>query len=406
MNIHIDMKRSAPILCAIPMALLCSFDEARADEGDALNFSVSQAIRYESNLYRLADDEEAPERKRHDTVSETGVGMKFDRLYGRQRILVDLNLLSARYAIHGDLDHDSPDARLAWEWEFGNRWSGVVSQTYRERLIGFDEASGAKRNINAYSRSLVSADYWWHPRWAIGAGFARTRSRFDEAVSDASEFDANTVDLNLTYRPPTPGNRAVLTLRNTDGQYPNRPPVAGSIRDYRQQEVRLGGEWQLTGATRLSGYIGQTRVDYRLAPNRDFSGAIGRLGVVWKPTVKTSVDLSVRREVGAQQDVAANYAITDAVLLAPKWSVSDKVTLGAGLEWRRRDYDGDPQLGGSGATRSKPSDSSYRYGLHAEYQPIRALTLGLGLQRQVRDGSNSLSGYEANMAELSARFQF
>lgn len=406
MNIYIDMKRSAPILCAIPMALLGFLDEVRADEGDALNFSVSQAIRYESNLYRLADDEEAPERKRHDTVSETGVGMKFDRLYGRQRILADLNLLSARYAIHGDLDHDSPDAKLAWEWELGNRWSGVASQTYRESLTGFDEAGGTRRNINRYSRALVSADYWWHPRWAVGAGFARTRSRFDQAVSDASEFDANTVDLNLSYRSPTPGDRAVLTLRNTEGQYPNRPPIAGSIRDYEQQEIRLGGEWQLTGATRLSGYIGQTRVDYRLAPQRDFSGTIGRLGLLWKPTVKTSVDLSVRREVGAQQDVAANYAVTEAVSLAPKWAVTDKVTLGAGLEWRRRDYRGDPEFDGIGATRAKPTDRSYRYGLHGEYRPTRALSFALGLQRQVRDGSNSLSGYSANTAEVSMRFQF
>ncbi len=399
------MRYFSSITCVMTFASVCVHQVARADEGDALNFSVSQSIRYESNLYRLDDGERAPENKAHDTVSETGIGLKFDRRYGRQRLLADLNLVSARYAVHSDLDHDRPDARLAWEWQLGNRWSGELSHLYRESLTGFDEAGGSERNLNAYARTHASADFWWHPRWAVGAGFAHTRSRFDRSDADAAEFDADTVDLNLTYRPPT-GNRVVLKLRDTDGQYANRPAVAGSIRDYRQQEVRLGGEWQLSGATRVSGYIGRTRLEYRLAPERDFHGTIGRLGVVWDATAKTSVELSARREIGAQQDLAANYAVTDALRLAPRWNVTDKVSLGAGLEWRRRDYRGDPDLIGAGAVREKPEDRSRRYGLHAEYRPMRALSFAFSVQRQERDGSRSLRAYSADTADLSMRFRF
>ncbi|MCK9986467.1 MAG: hypothetical protein AzoDbin1_02939 [Azoarcus sp.] len=392
-------------MCAITLTSMFLHETAGADEGDALNFDVSQSIRYESNLFRLADDERAPENKAHDTVSETGIGMKFDRHYGRQRLLADLNLVSARYAIHGDLDHDRPDAKLAWEWGLGDRWSGELSHAYRETLTGFDEAGGTRRNMNAYTRTHASADYWWHPRWAVGMGFAHTRSRFERSDADVAEFDADTVDVNLIYRPPT-GNRVVLTLRDTEGEYPDRPEVAGSIRDYRQQEVRLGGEWRLSGATRVSGFIGRTRVSYRLAPERDFTGTIGRIGVVWDATAKTSVELSVRREIGARQDLAANYAVTEAVRLVPKWEVTDKVTLGAGLEWRRRDYRGDPELLGGGVVRERPADNSYRYGLTAEYRPLRALSFAFGVQRQVRDGSRSLSGYSANTADVSMRFRF
>ncbi|MCC4116423.1 outer membrane beta-barrel protein [Aromatoleum toluclasticum] len=399
------MKPSKSIMCALALSSAMLHEGAAADEGDALNFSVSQSIRYESNLFRLDDGERAPENKAHDTVSETGVGMKFDRRYGRQRFLADLNLVSARYAIHNDLDHDRPDAGLAWDWQLGDRWSGELGHAYRETLTPFDEAGGTERNMNAYTRSHVSADFWWHPRWAVGAGFAHARSRFDRDDADLAEFDADTVDLNLTYRPPT-GNRAVLTLRDTDGEYVNRPAVPGSIRDYRQQEVRLGGEWRLSGATRVSGFIGRTRVEYRLAPERDFRGTVGRVGLVWDTTAKTSVDLSVRREIGAQQDLVANYAVTEAVRLAPKWNVTEKVSLGAGLEWRRRDYRGDPELVRTGGAREKPTDSSYRYGLHAEYRPQRALSFAFSVQRQERDGSRSLGGYSANTADLSMRFRF
>ncbi|BAL23271.1 hypothetical protein AZKH_0935 [Azoarcus sp. KH32C] len=360
-------------------------------------------MRYESNLYRLSDGEAAPEGRKSDTVSETGLGLKFDRVYGRQHLLADLDFVSARYAIHKDLNHDSPDALLSWDWALGNRWSGVLSYLYRESLTGFDEAGGTTPSLNQYSRAQATADYWFHPSWAVGLGFAHTRNRFDGFERDVAEYDADTVDANLTYRPAT-GNRLVLTLRDTEGQYPNRPAVEESIRDYRQQEVRLGGDWQLTGATRLSGFIGRTRVDYRLAPDRDFTGTIGRLAVIWEPTVKTSLTAAVRREIGAQQDLAANYAVTEAISVSPRWKVSDKVTLGAGMEWRRRDFRGEP-LGGD-STQARPTDRSRRYGLTAEYKPLRALSVALGLQRQVRDGSNQVGGYAANIADLSLHFQF
>ena len=399
------MKHSTPIVGVISVSLICLLDAARADEGDALNFYVGQAFRHESNLFRVADESAAPDGKQYDRISETTVGLKFDRTYGRQHIFADLSLLSERFDVHSKLNHDSPDIRLGLGWELGNRWSGVVSHSYQESLIGFDETAARERNLNTYERSLATADFWWHPRWATGVGVARTRNRFDQDELAQSEFESHSVEANLTYRPPT-GNRVILTLRDTDGEYPNRPAVAGSIREYRQREVRLGGEWQLTGATGLTGFIGRTRVEYEHAPDRDFSGTIGRISVLWRPTVKTSVEATVRREVGAQQDRTTNYAIVDAVTLSPRWLVTEKVAVGAGLEWRRRDFRGEPLLPGLEPIRGKAAERSHRYRLYAEYRPMRALTLELNLQRQVRRGSNSFSGYSANIAEVSANFEF
>lgn len=369
-----------------------------------MNFSIAHGIRYEDNLYRLSEHEAAPEDRRHDVVNETTLGLKFDRLYGRQRLVADLNLVSARYSIHDNLNHDSPDLRVAWDWALGNRWSGLFSHMDRESLTNFEESSGFQRNLNTYVRTQASADYWWHPRWATGLAFAHIRNRFDQESLKLAEFDQDILDFNLTYRPPT-GNRAVLTFRDSEGQYPNRPAVAGSIRDFRQQEIRLGGEWQLTGATRLTGFVGQTRVSYRFAPERDFSGAIGRLGVLWQATPKTSLAMSVRREVGAQQDVTANYAVTEAFSVTPKWAISDKLSLGAGFDWWRRDYRGDPGAAAAGAP-SRGTDRNRRYGLQLEYKPVRALDFLLTTRRQERIGAQSSSRYSADSVELAVRFQF
>lgn len=389
----------------IALAVPSAIGSARADEGDALNFELSQTLSYDNNLYRLPDGFAAPGGDRHDVVSVTRAGLLFDRSYSRQRLRADLSMSRSRYAVHGDLDYDSPDARLNWGWQLGNRLSGTVGYEYRETLAGFDDYGDTRRNINTYSRAFASADYWLHPDWAVGLGYGKSNSRFDRDTQINSEFESRSLDFNLTYRPAS-GNRVVLTLRDTDGLYPGRNRNPGSIREYRQQEARLNMHWQLTGISKISGYIGQTRRSYEFAPNRDFSGTTGRLAFDWAPTVKTAISLSVRREIGAEEDLLANYALTDVVSLASTWQLTSKVTLGANWERRQRDYGGDPQLVIVIGSVPDRNDVTQRYGLNLNYQPERALTLALSYVHQNRDASTALREYESDAIYLSGSFRF
>ncbi|MDO9599627.1 MAG: outer membrane beta-barrel protein [Azoarcus sp.] len=375
-----------------------------ADEADALNFTVSQAAYYESNLYKLADGAQAPGGKRHDRIAITGLGAAFDRVYSRQRLRAALDVKHASYAIHDYLDYTAPDARLAWDWQVGNHFSGLLSHDYRESLAGFEDVVGVQQTILLYSRTGASANYWWHPNWAAGLGVSSARSRYKDDARPTSELDARDLDFNLTYRPAS-GNTVVLTLRQTDGRYPGRPAVAGSIRDYQQRDYRLRGEWRLTGATVISGYLGHTGRSYDLAPNRDFSGVTGRLALQWVPTAKTSINVSWRRELGADQDLFNNYAVTNAITLAPNWAITEKIRLGATLEYSKRDYGGDPELGFDG-TDSTGEDRTRRYGLNLQYQPMRTLQLIAGVQKVRRTSVLAAREYEAETAWITGRFAF
>ncbi|PKO55671.1 MAG: hypothetical protein CVU28_05655, partial [Betaproteobacteria bacterium HGW-Betaproteobacteria-21] len=383
-------------------ALALAHGAAMADEADALNFTVSQAAYYESNLYKLADGAQAPGGKRHDRIAITGLGAAFDRVYSRQRLRAALDVKHTSYAIHDYLDYTAPDARLAWDWQVGNHFSGLLSHDYRESLAGFEDVVGVQQTILLYSRTGASANYWWHPNWAAGLGVSSAQSRYKDDARPTSELDARDLDFNLTYRPAS-GNTVVLTLRQTDGRYPGRPAVAGSIRDYQQRDYRLRGEWRLTGATVISGYLGHTGRSYELAPNRDFSGVTGRLALQWVPTAKTSINVSWRRELGADQDLFNNYAVTNAITLAPNWAITEKIRLGATLEYSKRDYGGDPELGFDG-TDSTGEDRTRRYGLNLQYQPMRALQLIAGVQKERRTSALAAREYEAETAWITGRF--
>lgn len=378
---------------------------ARAADGDAFRFSLGQSLGYESNLYRLDDGTEPPGGARDDTVSVTRLSGMFERTYGRQGLRAGLDLTHTRFAVHDELDHTGPRLRLGWDWGLGKRWSGVLAYEYDEKMADFEGGVGVTRNINRFRRSAASADYWWHPDWATGVGVASIESRFKDQAVPESEYDSRATDLNLTFRPAS-GNRVVLTLRNMDGRYINRPDEAGSIREYRQQDLLLSGHWLASGAVSVSGYLGQTRRSYQLAPARDFSGTTGRLTINWVPTGKSSVRISLRREVGAETDVVANYAVTKAFSVAPAWAVTDKIRLGADYEYRQRDFGGNPVPGSTAAGADEREDQTRVLGLSVSYRPMRALTLGLRLQRQQRDSRIESRQYEADSALLSGEFSF
>ena len=229
-------------------------------------------------------------------------------------------------------------------------------------------------------------------------------NRYSGTLREISEFDSLGMDVGLAWTPRS-GNRLSLSYRDTDGQNINRPRTAGSTRDYRQRELRLTALWMLTGATRMSGYLGQTRRSYDLAPERDFSGLTGRITFDWAPTDKMSIAATIRREIGAEQDLIATFAVTEAFSVKPVWRVTEKITLEGMYERLRRDLRGDTGavptelVAGRGTVRSQ-------YGLSLSYQPIDALVLGVEYRRRQRSTDNRLRDYSVDSASVSARFAF
>jgi exopolysaccharide biosynthesis operon protein EpsL len=379
-----------------------------AAETDALKFSVSQTFSRDSNLYRLSDDTPTtPEMrgKRSDTISVTRAGANFDKEYGRQGIHVGLAASRSLYREHTDLDSTSPDARLRWDWRLGDHWSGVLGYNYSEAFVGFEDAGGDRRLMRRLSRANGGANYWFHPNWALGVSVGSVRSTYRDDMRPWDEYDARETNLNLTYRPAT-GNRIMFSLRNENGQFSEQGKEDGSLRDWQQRDARFSGEWQLTGVTRVNGYVGYSQRKYEYASNRDFHGMTGSIGLNWVPTSKAIVDLSWRREIGADQDAASNYAVIHSWTLRPTWVVTDKVRLGATFMTQKRDYRGTaPDASGRGVVAKY--DRTGSYGLNLQYIPAEFFDLTLGIQREKRDSTwRDSRDYEAQTTWLSGNFTF
>jgi exopolysaccharide biosynthesis operon protein EpsL len=404
-NKDINKKQRAFLVCGLLALCAAPVAPVHAEEGDAFGLTVSEAIYHDSNLYRLPSGVDAPENKRSDTYSVTYLRGGFDKVYGRQGLHAHLAATHMAYHTHDDLDNTGGDAGLGWDWRLGDHWSGALGYNYSETFVPFDDAGGTERLTRRLGRANASINYWFHPDWAVGVGGASVRSDYDDDMREGDEYKANEWDFNITYRPST-GNRLVFTVRGTDGRFPNRPAVEGQLREYDQRDARLSGEWQLTGATRLSGYAGYTQREYKYASNRDYNGMTGNLSLHWTPSAKAIVDLSLRREIGADQDYVSNYAVTESATLAPTWVITDKVRVGASLKHMRRDYRGDP---GYGAQLPLRNDRTNTYGLNVQYLPVPAAALEMGVQRTRRSAKKSVyenRDYRAQSVWVSGAYRF
>jgi len=390
-------------LCVIALTLPCTLAHAEFERPEGLALTASESLLRDSNLYRLADGVDPQRGERSDWISVTRLGAEYERRFGLQQVAASLGLSASRYRDNGHLDHEGVDAGASWRWAVGRRMSGGVALRQSQALSGFDDFAGQERSINTYRRLEMFGDFALTPRWFAGAGAAYTSSDYSGDTRPTADYRARSLSMRGGYQGRS-SERLVLSLMRTQGEYPNRVATIFSDQSYSQNDYRLDGYWPASGATRLSGYLGYMTRSYDFAVNRDFEGAVGRLEMDWRISGKLSLQSQLRREIGAQEDLVDNYVVTDALALRPKWALSEKINVSSELEYRRRDFGGDPGF--------LPQDQRDRtehlrsLGVAADYRPSQLLSLGMSLRWQTRSADGASRDYDATTAGVSARLRF
>lgn len=310
-----------------------------------------------------------------------------------------LSVVDRSYSDHSDQNATTVDGALRWGWAVGSLWSGKLNLTQREAPRSFaDTLLRRERSINTLRQAEAEAEYRWHPSWITLAGVTQTASRYSDSQSSASEYDETAVEAGVGYRPAT-GNQLDLRARFADGDYINRD-APGLASGYTQRDLRLAGDWQVTGLSRFSGYVGYTNRSYSGDDRLNFSGATGRLVYDWTPTGKLALRTTVRRELGADIDeVIDNFVITRALSLEPRWFMTEKVTLWGHAEWLKRDLNQDAR-----SVRDEPRTRIYGLGL--TWQPRPHIELGTAYHHSRRSASEAELEYTDDVVRLDLRLQF
>lgn len=399
-------KAAAPAAACLLLRAGC----ALAAGGGGFTPFVGETLGHDDNVFRISDalDPAAAigSASRGDSYRTTSAGFDLDLPLSRQRLQAGLALNDTRYQRFTDLDFTARDAHATWLWQLGDRWRGHLGYMQSLALASFADIQAREPDRLDTRRTFFDARMGLSPRWRLGAGASRlTQSNSDPARSTSDvEIDGGEVSATYVTRAET---SLGLRLRAEDGRFPRLEQLAGggqADRAYRQSAAELTADWTPSGASHLSGRLGRLSRRYSGLAQRNFSGNTAYLEYDWKPGGRLSLAAVAQQDIGAYEDIRSNFVLVKGVALRPGYRVSAKIDLTGNLEYRIRDFLGDPGLV-PGQTPGR-SDRVRTAGLAVSYRPTRALTLQLSAQRERRSSNTPLADYQANGVLASLRLAF
>ncbi|MFT3735041.1 MAG: outer membrane beta-barrel protein [Rhodocyclaceae bacterium] len=400
------MKTNSSRIIALPLLLLCvgaarSWAQSTNEDKEGLGFVAAQRFRYDSNVFLLPDSGSnaatTAAGQRHDVISTTLLSASYAQRFGLHKLSLGFAPSVVRYLEFDQFDHFAYNALADWSGLVGS--DGRYGLRYERTRAASRLADQVQAEKNLVTTDALSADFIVRTglKWQGVSTWRATRSRNSAVAEQGGDNQGWSGDMGMRFSPGS-GNRSDLRYRRSQYRYSNVIPSQLADNNYKQDELELSWLWQVTEPSRLEGRASYLRRRHDHFHERDFSGFVGKLQYVWRPTTTTALTTSMFRELGAITDASASYARTYGFGLAPSWQIDPQWSLAALAEWRYRRYEGYSQIG-------RPDDRSLLTGLATTYKPTElwALTLGLGEER--RRSSDPARTYSAWTASMTARWE-
>lgn len=399
----------AAVLAAVNV--LCGTAVA-AQPGDVFTPYIEYSSNHYDNLLRLQDEAVALARFGSTNLSDTYTtavgGMRFDQTWGRQHVTADLSENNNRYDHFSQYDYVGKDGRANWNWVLGNHLQGNLASTYSQSLVPFTDNIVVVQNVrNIRTQRTNSADVAWliHPSWRLRTAYARYDLVYSSDEQGASDQRSDTAELGLSYLARS-GSNIGLVFRNIRGSYDALQIIGDQSynNNYVQKEFKVSVNWMVSGKSRLQFLGGPVQRKREYFTSRDYSGFNARLTATTQSTGKLSLNASLWRELGALDDLDANYALTDGVSFAPGLLISSKFYLDGTATYQRLDYSGAQVI--EGLTPSSRRDTYQRTALDLIYRAGPSLSLTTTVSREVRDSNLTNFSYRANGVSLRLRYEY
>lgn len=383
---------------SLAMVLLLAYAGNAAAVLEEFTPYVTARVLHDTNVFRTSDNED------DDTIGYAGAGLRSDLKLSRQHLLFDGVVERAMYDEFDDLDHTRVDATGTWAWEVGNLWSGNLGYQYRRELSSFDQQFVREKDMRTTQTGFFEAGYQLHPDWRLSGSL----NYEDVSYQDRKRLDRDRTGMLLDVLYSNTRNSEVgvrVEYAKNDLQDTDVGSGVSIDNDYDEYTVSALLNYEVTGKSALQARAGYTDLRYDDLDDRDFQGFSGRLTYNWFVTGKTRIDFSAYQETSSLNDEIASYVLTRGVSVKPRWSATRKITLVGEVTFENDDFKGNneirQQLG-----LQKRDDDTWRYGVTANWDPIRSLQVSLGFRREERDSSIDVRDFDDDQYDLRARYSF
>lgn len=370
--------------------------------------SASQAVRYDSNVFR--SERGAPSES--DVSSITSLEGRLRARLGRQEAYVSAGASAHRYRENDQLDFTGSTLETGLNWSTVERLSGTLRYVQHRGLAVYGLAGAPQTTDRVLERARLgeaSVRFGLTSRSALLASLAQRRVDYSVAEYQDREFQQNVVSLGYQH-----GIDRALTLgvgaRHTRERTPRYDePTPGNFVANRgtRRDLDFTALWRATGLSTVSARLSATRQRYSQAEEADFSGITGSLRWEYRPTGRLSLNAQLDRDTGAEtrfadfsgeasEQAAESRRLVNSAQLEAFYALTGKTRMNARLRHTRAKL--------SDASGSTGHDNTNTYGLGIEYNPTRTVLLGCEAAQENRSTRSPLSySYRATVAQCLVR---
>ncbi len=361
------------------------------DQREGLQLRARAGVERDDNVTRVSVGEIS------DTITNLGVGLRYQKRVSQQTFVVDAQLDRYNYDNLG-ADYSTLNYAAAWNFRFGNRIDGVASADRRQFRDVTANTAGVGINRRTERTEQVEGRYAFGASWRALAGVQhQSISSTDPTAWDANQRMTST-RIGAQYESPR-GSTVTTRWRHGEGEYRNLGFAGG---DFNDDEVDVTVRWVVSPKTTVEGRIGHLQRDHD-APlaGRDFSGVVGGLNVNWEVTAKTRLQAGYARDLGsylAGGPGTTGHLSSDRWYVGPTFRFTEQTSLNARYEHETRRFE-DVNVGADVGRRD-------RYNVLAagiDWQVRRSIAVSAQIRNARRSSSVPGFGYRANVIGLSAR---
>ena len=389
-----------------------SVTPSQADQLDTVQPYIAGSIIYDDNVFRVSPEvnpaAEGVTKGKSDAALATQVGLKLDKSWSLQHVVLDASLSDVHYRDYGYLSYTSTAYDASWMWQFTPHVSGTIAASQSNSLANYaDYRHVGQRDVITVDNRNFDLDWDIASGWHALAGLVQ--SDYSNSVpfvqQTSSRLDSS--QIGAKYVAPS-GNWVDLLVRQGHGSNPDQALDYVNLQDnaFQQRDVEMNVNWQLSGKSVFTATLADRNHQDAHFSQRNFSGLVGNLTYVWNPTGKLQLTVLGSRDLVTYVDqvfpyYTSSYAATDTLSLNAVWSLSANTQLKAGVSDVRRSFEGELF-----PVYVRRVDTPRQLTLGADWAPWRTVKVRALLPHENRGSTIPGYDYDDNMLTVSGQWLF
>lgn len=388
------------------LLILIGMAAAVADQFDTVNYSATEGITYDNNVFRLPPGTDPQlvvgKPSKSDVIRLTSFGINIDKKYSNQEFLFNAKVTNNNYHTFSNLDYNGTSYKAASNWSLTSKLNGTLSSDRTQTLTSFADIRTTTRNLITEDNQRLNADWWFQSDWHLLFGVSSGGTTSTVTTINSLSYNTKTTELGLKYFPASDSSIA-LTSRNIRGGYNNTSPDYVQLIDtgYTEKQEELQINWLLTGKSVLTGDLMSVKRQYPLFFQRDYNGIQGSISNAWSISDKTHLNMSMNRSINLWFDTYSSYFVIDTISIAPSWQISAKTDMHLTLSGSKSDFRG-PVV----ANASTRHDANQLFEIGFGWTPQRAVTFSALAQHTWHASNYSAFEFNDSLASLTVSGTF